>query len=58
MSKVMTKARDIPHFGYKDDVDITQLVALKDQLKSAAEFRGVKFSFMPVFLKVSQYKAF
>jgi len=52
MFKAMTKALDIPHFGYNDEVNITSLVALQGQMKSAAEERGIKFSYMPIFVKV------
>ena len=52
MAKSMTKAQTIPHFGYSEEVNLNQLVRLRAELKGALETRGVKFSFMPVFLKV------
>ncbi len=50
--KAMTAALQIPHFGYSDEIDLTALVKLRSSLKSAAEARGLKFSYMPVFIKV------
>jgi len=51
MIKSMSEALKIPHFGYKDEIDMTNLVELKKQLKITAEKRGVKFTYMPVILK-------
>lgn len=54
MSKAMVKSLSIPHFGYKDEIDLTNLVSVRPQLREAAKQRGVeKFSFMPVFLKAA-----
>lgn len=54
MMKTMTAALKIPHFGYCDEVDLSRLVALRKDLKPVAEFRGVKLSYMPFFIKVHQ----
>lgn len=48
----MSAALKIPHFGYCDEIDLTQLVQLREELKPLAELRGVKLSFMPFFIKV------
>lgn len=48
----MSAALKIPHFGYSDEIDLTQLVQLREELKPLAEIRGVKLSFMPFFIKV------
>lgn len=48
----MSAALKIPHFGYCDEIDLTQLVQLREELKPLAEIRGVKLSFMPFFIKV------
>lgn len=53
MVKTMTAALKIPHFGYKDEVDLTRLVQLRKELKGLSEARGVKLSYMPFFIKVT-----
>uniref|UniRef100_A0A665U5J9 Dihydrolipoamide acetyltransferase component of pyruvate dehydrogenase complex n=1 Tax=Echeneis naucrates TaxID=173247 RepID=A0A665U5J9_ECHNA len=53
MVKTMTAALKIPHFGYCDEVDLSCLVALRDELKPLAESRGVKLSYMPFFIKAA-----
>ncbi|KAK7468189.1 hypothetical protein BaRGS_00036602 [Batillaria attramentaria] len=53
MVKTMTAALEIPAFGYYDDIDLTQLVNVRKKLKAIAEQRGVRFSYMPVFLKAA-----
>lgn len=52
MVKTMSAALKIPHFGYCDEIDLTQLVQLREELKPLAQIRGVKLSFMPFFMKV------
>ncbi|KAF7703105.1 lipoamide acyltransferase component of branched-chain alpha-keto acid dehydrogenase complex, mitochondrial [Silurus meridionalis] len=53
MVKTMTAALKIPHFGYKDEVDLSQLVRLRAELRNVAESRGVKLSYMPFFIKAA-----
>ncbi|KAG8555952.1 hypothetical protein GDO81_017877 [Engystomops pustulosus] len=53
MVKTMTAALKIPHFGYCDEVDMTTLVTLREELKPVAESCGVRLSFMPFFLKAA-----
>ncbi|XP_040263579.1 lipoamide acyltransferase component of branched-chain alpha-keto acid dehydrogenase complex, mitochondrial [Bufo bufo] len=53
MVKTMSAALKIPHFGYCDEVDMTTLVRLREELKPMAEARGVRLSFMPFFLKAA-----
>ncbi|KAI4872913.1 hypothetical protein NFI96_005295 [Prochilodus magdalenae] len=53
MVKTMTAALKIPHFGYKDEVDLTQLVHLRSELKGLTESRGVRLSYMPFFIKAA-----
>ena len=54
MVKSMQVAQGIPHFGYCDDVDMTRLVALRKTMKKVAEKQGVKFSYMPLIIKVGR----
>ena len=56
MVKTMSAALQIPAFGYYDDIDLTRLVAVRGSLKAMAEQRGVRFSYMPVFLKVGCFR--
>ena len=39
------------HFTYVEEVDMTQLVHLRDHLKPTAERKGVKLTFLPFFAK-------
>ncbi|XP_032883827.1 lipoamide acyltransferase component of branched-chain alpha-keto acid dehydrogenase complex, mitochondrial isoform X1 [Amblyraja radiata] len=53
MVKTMSVALKIPHFGYCDEVDLTCLVKLRNDLKVVTADRGIKLSFMPFFLKAA-----
>ncbi|KAM5256612.1 lipoamide acyltransferase component of branched-chain alpha-keto acid dehydrogenase complex, mitochondrial isoform 2-T2 [Ctenodactylus gundi] len=53
MVKTMSAALRIPHFGYCDEVDLTELVKLRENLKPVALARGIKLTFMPFFLKAA-----
>ncbi|KAI5936906.1 Lipoamide acyltransferase component of branched-chain alpha-keto acid dehydrogenase complex, mitochondrial [Manis javanica] len=53
MVKTMSAALQIPHFGYCDEVDLTELVKLREELKPVAFARGINLSFMPFFLKAA-----
>ncbi|MGI0148074.1 MAG: dihydrolipoamide acetyltransferase family protein, partial [Thermoplasmata archaeon] len=39
------------HFTYVEEVDMTQLVHLRDQLKEAADWKSVRLTFLPFFIK-------
>jgi len=41
----------VPHFGYCDEIDVSALYELRQQIKSGAERRGVKLTFMPFIIK-------
>ncbi|CAG0921069.1 unnamed protein product [Notodromas monacha] len=53
MVRSMTAAMKIPHFGYCDEVDMTELVLLRKRLKTTADERGIKFSYMPFMVKAA-----
>ena len=58
MVQAMTAALSIPHMGFSDEMNLTELVQLKNELKTVSEARGVKFSYMPVFIKVHSINIF
>ena len=37
---------------FSDEIDVTQLVSVQKQMKALAADRGIKFSYMPLFIKV------
>jgi len=41
------------HFTYVEEVDMTQLVHLRDQLKETADWKGVRLTFLPFFIKAA-----
>ncbi|HET8848809.1 MAG TPA: 2-oxo acid dehydrogenase subunit E2 [Marinobacter sp.] len=52
MAKAMVRsATTIPHFIYSEDIDVTGLLALREQLKPDAEARGHRLTLMPFFMK-------
>lgn len=52
IAKAMVHAkRTQPHYTYVEEVDVTELVALRKKLKGIAADRGIKLSFMPIFMK-------
>ena len=51
MVKSMERAKQVPHFTYGDELEISQLVELRKQLKPVAEARGINLSFLPFFMK-------
>ncbi|XP_055331508.1 lipoamide acyltransferase component of branched-chain alpha-keto acid dehydrogenase complex, mitochondrial-like [Paramacrobiotus metropolitanus] len=53
MVKSMTAALSIPHFGYCDEIDMSQIHGLRRQLKELAQSRGIKFSYMPIVIKAA-----
>lgn len=53
MFKSMTASLKIPHFTYCDEVNITDLVKLRESLKKDAESIGVKLTYMPFFIKAA-----
>lgn len=53
MFKSMTESLKIPHFSYSEDVDMTKLVSLRDEVKVEALARGIKLTYMPFFIKAA-----
>jgi 2-oxoisovalerate dehydrogenase E2 component (dihydrolipoyl transacylase) len=51
MYKSMTESLKIPHFTYSEEVDMTKLVAVREDVKDEALKRGVKITYMPFFIK-------
>jgi len=51
MTKAMVESLKIPHFGYSDEIDMSQLVKLRADLKEASLARGIKLSYMPFIVK-------
>jgi len=51
MQKSMTEALKIPHFGYNEEYDVTNLVELRKVLKPLAAEYGIKLSYMPFIIK-------
>jgi len=48
---MVTSATTIPHFIYSEDIDVTDLLKLREQLKPDAEASGSRLTLMPFFMK-------
>ncbi|XP_049865929.1 lipoamide acyltransferase component of branched-chain alpha-keto acid dehydrogenase complex, mitochondrial [Pectinophora gossypiella] len=53
MVKSMTEAMKIPHFVFSDEYDVTKLVESREILKTMAQERGVKLTYMPLIIKAA-----
>lgn len=51
MYKSMSESLKIPHFTYSEEVDMTKLVAVREDVKEESLKRGVKMTYMPFFIK-------
>ncbi|MGM0782947.1 MAG: dihydrolipoyllysine-residue acetyltransferase [Pseudomonadota bacterium] len=52
MAKRMVEAAStIPHFQYGEEIDVTELLALRERLKPQAEAKGTRLTLMPFFMK-------
>ncbi|WP_166267621.1 dihydrolipoyllysine-residue acetyltransferase [Marinobacter caseinilyticus] len=49
--RMVASATTIPHFIYSEDIDVTALQALRQQLKPEAEARGSRLTLMPFIMK-------
>ncbi|WP_417564980.1 dihydrolipoyllysine-residue acetyltransferase [Marinobacter sp.] len=48
---MVASATTIPHFIYSEDIDVTDLLKLREQLKPEAEARGSRLTLMPFIMK-------
>ncbi|MBW4933128.1 dihydrolipoyllysine-residue acetyltransferase [Marinobacter sp. F4206] len=48
---MVASATTIPHFIYSEEIDVTDLLRLREQLKPEAEARGSRLTLMPFFMK-------
>ncbi|QJQ94379.1 MULTISPECIES: 2-oxo acid dehydrogenase subunit E2 [Halomonadaceae] len=49
--RMVESSSTIPHFAYGDEIDVTALLTLREQLKVQAETYGVRLTLMPLLLK-------
>lgn len=49
--RMVESASTIPHFQYGEEIDVTELLALRERLKPQAEGEGVRLTLMPFFMK-------
>ena len=40
-----------PHFTYVEEIDVTELVALRDEYRKSPEFEGVRLTYLPFIMK-------
>ena len=55
MAKSMAAALSIPHFGYCDEIDLTNLVGLRAQLKVVIALRLDTYRFIYTFITIILY---
>lgn len=48
---MVASATTIPHFIYSEEIDVTDLLSLREQLKPEAEASGSRLTLMPFFMK-------
>ncbi|MGQ7249603.1 dihydrolipoyllysine-residue acetyltransferase [Halomonas sp. V046] len=49
--QMVASASTIPHFQYGEELDVTELLALRERLKPEAQAREVRLTLMPFFMK-------
>ncbi|MGR2737080.1 2-oxo acid dehydrogenase subunit E2 [Billgrantia sp. Q4P2] len=49
--RMVESASTIPHFQYGEEIDVTELLALRERLKPVAEAQQVRLTLMPFFMK-------
>jgi len=53
MVQTMTAATSVPHFGYCDEIEVDELMEVREELKKTAQERGVKLTYMPFMVKAA-----
>lgn len=51
MVRTMTKSHSIPSFGYCDEIDMSKLVTMKNEVKEFAKSKNINITYMPFFIK-------
>ncbi|MGQ4876985.1 dihydrolipoyllysine-residue acetyltransferase [Billgrantia sp. LNSP4103-1] len=49
--RMVESASTIPHFQYGEEIDVTELLALRERLKPVAQAQQVRLTLMPFFMK-------
>lgn len=49
--RMVESATSIPHFGYGDEIDVTELLVLRECLKPEAEKQDIRLTLMPLIMK-------
>jgi pyruvate dehydrogenase E2 component (dihydrolipoamide acetyltransferase) len=49
--QMLRSKQTAPHFTYVDEIDVTELVRMRNQLKAQASARGVKLTYLPFVMK-------
>jgi len=49
--QMVASASTIPHFQYGEELDVTELLALRERLKPEAQTREIRLTLMPFFMK-------
>ncbi|PMR77480.1 dihydrolipoyllysine-residue acetyltransferase [Billgrantia endophytica] len=49
--RMVEAASTIPHFQYGEEIDVTDLLSLRERLKPRAEAQGARLTLMPFFMK-------
>ncbi|ALS33156.1 2-oxoisovalerate dehydrogenase E2 component (dihydrolipoyl transacylase) [Pseudoalteromonas translucida KMM 520] len=49
--QMVASVSTIPHFTFSDEVDLTELIALRSRLKEQYKAQGIKLTMMPFFVK-------
>ena len=49
--RMVESSSTIPHFQYGEEIDVTELLALRARLKPLAEAQGTRMTLMPFFMK-------